>query len=208
MASVWHARRAVPAIDPDSPHHYDDLDLGPDEGELLELPGPRARYEQLARTLRKDIYDGRYPVGKALRPEQVLAVDYGMSRALVNRALQVLAEEELVSQEQGRGTYVRPRRLYRVAVSVPLPEARRMVGAGALRRGLSAAAKNEPAVRAVESAGLTGDAAAVSLLVEAADGDWAVHAAKMVLRSAPAPWSWDGWDLTLASWRCDPAGMA
>lgn len=205
MVSAWPVRRAVPVIDPACPPDYDDRDLDADEGELLELPGPRARYEQLARQIRKDIYDGKYPVGDALRPELQLAVDYGMSRALANRALQVLADEELVSQEQGRGTFVKPRRLYKVTVSVPFPEKRRPGSEAALRKAVAAAAKAEPAVRAVESAELIRGTAAVALLVEAADGDWAVHAGKLVVRSAGGSWSWEGWDLTLASYACAPA---
>lgn len=47
--------------------------------------------------------------------------------------------------------------------------------------------------------------AAVSLL---ADGDWAVRAAKLVVRAAGGAWSWQGRDLTLASYHCDPAGPA
>jgi DNA-binding transcriptional regulator YhcF (GntR family) len=171
----------------------------------LELPGPRARYEQLARQLRKEIYDGGYPVGSVLPPEHRLAVTYGMSRALANRALQVLAEEELVSQEQGRGTYVKRRRVYRVSIAVPFPEKRRPGSEVALRKAVTAAAKAEPAVIAVESAELISGAASVILLVEAADGDWAVHAGKLVVRSAGGAWSWEGWDLTLASYACAPA---
>jgi len=205
MVSAWPARRAVPAIDPARPRHYDDRDLEPDEGELLELPGPRARYEQLARQIRKDIYDGEYPVGSKLPAEPVIAEKHRMSRALANRALQVLAEEELLSQEQGRGTYVRKRRVYRVTVSVPFPEKRRPGSEAALRKAVNAAAKAEPAVRAVEAAELIRGTAAVALLVEAADGDWAVRAGKLVVGAAGGTWSWEGWDLTLASYTCAPA---
>jgi DNA-binding transcriptional regulator YhcF (GntR family) len=184
---------------------YDCRDLPPDEGELsLELPGPRSRYEQLAAQIRRDIYAGEYPPGSTLPPELALAAKHKVSRALANRAVQVLSDEELVSQEQGRGTYVRSRRIYQVTVSVPVPESKRPGSSASLRKAVRTAVKAEPAVTSVESAEVSRDAAAVSLLIDAADGDWAVHAAKQVVRSAGGAWSWDGWDLTLASYLCKP----
>jgi hypothetical protein len=196
----------VPLMDPHVARLYDCPDPYPDEGDLsLELPGPRARYEQLASELRKDIYAGVYPVGSVLKAESELARDLGISRALVNRALQDVAEQELVSQEQGRGTYVRKRRVYRVQACVPAPGDGKPGSGPALRRAVARAAKDEPAVASVDEVSLGSQGAVITLLVEAADGDWAVHAAKLVVRAAGKTWSWEGWDLTLASWHCDPA---
>lgn len=207
MAFSLPVNRVVPLIDPATTRVYDCPDPYPGEGDLsLELPGPRARYERLAADLRTEIYAGAYPAGAVLPAESVIAKDRGISRALANRALQVLADEELVSQEPGRGTYVQARRVYRVRVAVPFPEGRKPRGTDAqLLTAVRKAARDEPAVREVEATGTGLGYARVTLLVEAADGDWAVHAAKLVVRSAGKPWSWEGWDLTLASYECAPA---
>jgi hypothetical protein len=184
----------------------DPYPVDPDGDQSLELPGPQARYEQLAAILRGDIYAGVYPVGSALPPESELARERGISRALANRALQVVADQELVSQEQGRGTYVQPRRLYRVRVSVPLPDdGGKAPTPASLRRAARDAARGDPAVAEVESAESGNGIAAVTLLVEAADGDWAVHAAKLAVKSAGRPWHGEGCDLALASYECHPA---
>lgn len=205
MTSSWHPRQAVPLVDRRPLRPYDCSDPYLDEGDLsLELPGPRSRYEQLAAQVRRDIYAGRYPPESDLPREVDLARDHGVSRALANRALQVLGDEELISQVQGRGTKVRPRRVYRVTVEVPFPEGPGRRSAAALRRAVGEAARSEPAVKAVESAELRAGSAVVSLLAEAADGDWAVRAAKLAVHAAAGTWSWEGWDLTLASYQCAP----
>lgn len=164
----------------------------------MELPGPRARYWQLADRLRGDIYAGAYPQGSTLPAEAQLAERYQMSRALVNRALQLLAADELVSQEQGRGTYVSRRRPYRVTVELPRPAGAPQPGKGALAAAVAAAAAASPAVTAVESAAPDGGLARVTLLVEAAGPDHAARAAALVVRAAVCGWPGDGWDLALA----------
>lgn len=201
------ASRVVPLVAPGTSRVYDCPDPYPDEGDLsLELPGPRARYEQLATQIRNDIYAGEYPSGGRLPAEPELAEKHRVSRALVNRALQEVADEELIDQVQGRGTTVRPRRVYRVRVAVPFPEGRKPRETDAtLLTAVRKAVKDEPAVREVDSTSVGLGFARVTLLVEAADGDWAVHAAKLVVKSAGKPWSWEGWDLTLASYECAPA---
>jgi DNA-binding transcriptional regulator YhcF (GntR family) len=199
-------RSAAPPVAPLVPRSYDYRDHCPypDEGDLLE-PGPRARYEQLAADFRKDIYAGVYQVGERLPYEPELADRFGVSRALINRALLILAGQELISQEQGRGTFVLPRMVYRVKVSVPVPAGRKPGSVSALHKAITVAAKAEPAVTQVESAGIPDGAALVVLLIEAADGDWAVHIAKLVVKASGKPWSWDGWNLRLATYHCAPA---
>jgi DNA-binding transcriptional regulator YhcF (GntR family) len=205
MAFPFHGP-AVPLASLVAPQVYDYRDHCPypDEGDLLE-PGPRARYEQLAADIRADIYAGTWAAGQRIPYEPELAARFGVSRALVNRALVILADEELISQEQGRGTFVLPRRVYRVTVSVPVPAGCRPGSATALRKAVTAAAKAEPAVTEVGLTGIADGAALVVLLIEAADGDWAVHIAKLVVKASGKPWSWDGWNLRLATYHCAPA---
>jgi hypothetical protein len=161
-----------------------------------------AGYVQLAARLRRYIYDGEYPQGAVLPAETALAARYQVSRALVNRALLILADEGLVSQEQGRGTYACPRRLYRVTVEVPFPDA--TAAAAGLGAAVAAAAAAEPAVSELELAGPDGGLYRVTLLVDAAGGDRAVHVAALVVAAAAAGRPWDGWDLTLAWYAAGP----
>ncbi|MFF8960821.1 GntR family transcriptional regulator [Streptomyces sp. NPDC014894] len=63
-------------------------------------------FREIAATLRNEILDRRYPTASVLPPEPELALKYGASRSLVNRAMNVLAAEGLVRPRQGRGTIV------------------------------------------------------------------------------------------------------
>ncbi|HSV65841.1 MAG TPA: GntR family transcriptional regulator [Mycobacteriales bacterium] len=71
----------------------------------MEHPG-KLGFRQIAEQIRQAIIEGRYPTASVLPPEPELAAQYGASRSLVNRAMQVLAAEGLVRARQGRGTIV------------------------------------------------------------------------------------------------------
>jgi GntR family transcriptional regulator len=71
----------------------------------MESPG-KLGFRQIAAELKQAIVDGRYPSATTLPPEPELAAQFGASRGLVNRAMQVLAAEGLVRGQQGRGTIV------------------------------------------------------------------------------------------------------
>lgn len=63
-------------------------------------------FREIAREIRQEILDGRYPPGSVLPAVPVLAERYAASPSLVNRAIQVLAAEGKVRPQQGRGTKV------------------------------------------------------------------------------------------------------
>lgn len=67
------------------------------------------RYLQVARTLRKEIVDGVYPVGSQLPTEQQLCERFAVSRYTVREALRRLREDNLVSSRPRAGTLVVPR---------------------------------------------------------------------------------------------------
>ncbi|BBY45844.1 GntR family transcriptional regulator [Mycolicibacterium celeriflavum] len=67
------------------------------------------RYLQVARTLRKEIVDGIYPVGSQLPTEQQLCERFAVSRYTVREALRRLREDNLVSSRPRAGTLVVPR---------------------------------------------------------------------------------------------------
>jgi GntR family transcriptional regulator len=85
-------------------------------------------YAQIAADLRAQIQSGERQPGSPLPPEQSLQEIYGVSRSVVRQALDRLAQDGLISREQGRGTIVLPATLYR-------RQARR---AGGLRQQIAA----------------------------------------------------------------------
>jgi GntR family transcriptional regulator len=67
------------------------------------------RYLQVARTLRKEIVDGVYPVGSQLPTEHELCQRFSVSRYTVREALRRLREDNLVASRPRAGTHVVPR---------------------------------------------------------------------------------------------------
>ncbi len=67
------------------------------------------RYLQVARTLRKEIVDGVYPVGSQLPTEHELCQRFAVSRYTIREALRRLREDNLVSSRPRTGTLVVPR---------------------------------------------------------------------------------------------------
>lgn len=78
--------------------------------ETTEPTGPAGpadhRYLQVARTLRKEIVDGVYPVGSQLPTEHDLCERFGVSRYTVREALRRLRDDNLVSSRPRAGTLV------------------------------------------------------------------------------------------------------
>lgn len=75
---------------------------------LLE-GGRQPLYLSLARTLMRDIEQGRYPLGTALPPEESLSRHYAVSRHTVRQALRELKDEGVIWARAGIGTIVRSR---------------------------------------------------------------------------------------------------
>jgi len=70
--------------------------------------GQGPRYQQLRRYLRASIRSGELAADTQLPPERVLAEFTDVSRVTVRRAISALADEGLVEQRRGAGTFVRP----------------------------------------------------------------------------------------------------
>jgi GntR family transcriptional regulator len=69
----------------------------------------RFPYQGIVDELRSSILLGRLEAGARLPSENELAERYGTSRPTVRRAIALLKAEGLVSTEQGRGAFVRPK---------------------------------------------------------------------------------------------------
>ena len=67
------------------------------------------RYLQVARTLRKEIVDGVFPVGSQLPTEHELCERFAVSRYTIREALRRLRDDNLVSSRPRAGTLVVPR---------------------------------------------------------------------------------------------------
>lgn len=67
------------------------------------------RYLQVARTLRKEIVDGVYPVGSQLPTEHELCERFEVSRYTIREALRRLRDDNLVASRPRAGTLVVPR---------------------------------------------------------------------------------------------------
>ncbi len=63
-------------------------------------------YIQVSDRLRRRILEGEWQPGDALLPEQQLCRDFDIARGTLRQALDLLAQEGLLSREQGRGTFV------------------------------------------------------------------------------------------------------
>jgi GntR family transcriptional regulator len=66
-------------------------------------------YRRIAEDLRTQITSGALRSGEKVRSENELKDEYGTTRVTVRKALALLKAEGLISSEQGRGAFVRPR---------------------------------------------------------------------------------------------------
>lgn len=64
------------------------------------------RYVQIADLIRQRIARGTWPEGHQLPTLDRLVEEFGVARVTVRQAIRLLAEEELLSPQQGRGTFV------------------------------------------------------------------------------------------------------
>ena len=76
---------------------------------MSEAISSEHRYLQIARTLRKEIVDGVYPVGSHLPTEHQLCERFAVSRYTVREALRRLRDDNLVASRPRAGTLVVPR---------------------------------------------------------------------------------------------------
>ncbi|TEA79754.1 GntR family transcriptional regulator [Allopusillimonas ginsengisoli] len=64
------------------------------------------RYLQLAELMRQRIIRGDWPEGHRLPSLEQLLAEFGVARVTVRQAIDMLAQQGLVSRQQGRGTFV------------------------------------------------------------------------------------------------------
>jgi GntR family transcriptional regulator, arabinose operon transcriptional repressor len=74
----------------------------------LDPNSPLPRYYQIYSALLTRIKTGELAAGEALPSERQIAEDYGVARLTVVKALDLLARDNLISKQHGRGTFVLP----------------------------------------------------------------------------------------------------
>ena len=72
----------------------------------IDETNPTPRYIQLANRIRKLIQDGSWKVGEALPSERAIVAASNLSRVTIRKALELLAQEGLLRQRHGSGTYI------------------------------------------------------------------------------------------------------
>lgn len=82
------------------------------------------RYVQVADLIRQRIVRGVWQEGHKLPPLEKLVEEFGVARVTVRQAIRLLADEGLISPQQGRGTFVmrRPSQERFISVSTTLAE--------------------------------------------------------------------------------------
>ncbi len=81
--------------------------------------GPKG-WAEIAEEARRRIYVRDWAPGQVIPSEEALAVEFGVARATVNRALRALAEEGWVERRRRAGTRVAERPVRRATFSIPL----------------------------------------------------------------------------------------
>lgn len=77
-------------------------------------------YRDIKADILQRILNGTWPPGSAVPNEQDLAVEYGVARATVNRAMRELVDEGLVERKRKAGTRVRLAPVRQVRFEIPL----------------------------------------------------------------------------------------
>jgi len=72
----------------------------------VDSTDPLPKYYQVYTSLRARIHAGEFAPGDALPAERQLSADYGVSRITVIKAKDLLARDNLIMHQQGRGSFV------------------------------------------------------------------------------------------------------
>lgn len=70
-------------------------------------------FEQVKEDIKKKIKIGRYPSGSKIPTEIELIKEYNVSRITIRRAVEELCKDGFLEKNQGRGTFVKPQKIFR-----------------------------------------------------------------------------------------------
>ena len=80
---------------------------------MLDANNTIPLYLQMKELVKKDILDREYSSGEQLPTEPELCEKYGVSRITVRKAVEELCKEGFLVKKQGKGTFVRPKKIQR-----------------------------------------------------------------------------------------------
>jgi DNA-binding GntR family transcriptional regulator len=111
-------------------------------------------YHRVAGALRADIQRGRWKVGERIPTETELSAQFDVSRNTVRQALDILHSMNLVSRQQGRGTFVAPHGLsHMIGELKSLTDVLRERGLVPGTEGIKVAIDPRPPIDAIEHLG-------------------------------------------------------
>jgi DNA-binding transcriptional regulator YhcF (GntR family) len=159
---------------------------------------PVARYEQIARDLRRRILDGDWAAGVTLPGAPTLAREYDVTQSVAQKALEVLVAWRLARTGAGRGTVVLPLADYRVEMVIRRPGGTEDASAVcALRDALAQASQGDPVLDGLDVTEAGSAQVTVSAVLTAAHaGRAADQLAELVRDGAPKGWTVTGAPVT------------
>jgi GntR family histidine utilization transcriptional repressor len=83
-----------------------------------DTPGPTPAFQRIKDHVLAQIGDGAWTEGDVIPPEMRLAEQFGVSRMTVNRALNELEAEGVLTRRKGAGTYVAPQKYQATLVEI------------------------------------------------------------------------------------------
>ncbi len=82
--------------------------------DVIAAPSPLPLYYKVSSVLRSRIIDGTYAEGEQIPTEDLLTLEFKVSKATVRQAVGELVHSGLVQRKQGKGTFVLPSVVHRV----------------------------------------------------------------------------------------------
>ncbi len=82
--------------------------------DVIAAPSPIPLYHKVSTVLRSRIVDGTYAEGEQMPTEDLLTLEFKVSKATVRQAVGELVQSGLVQRKQGKGTFVLPSVVHRV----------------------------------------------------------------------------------------------
>jgi GntR family transcriptional regulator len=82
--------------------------------DVIAAPSPLPLYYKVSSVLRSRIIDGTYAEGEQIPTEDLLTLEFKVSKATVRQAVGELVQSGLVQRKQGKGTFVVPSVVHRV----------------------------------------------------------------------------------------------
>lgn len=87
---------------------------------MTEKPAQRSKAQAITSEVRRRIVDREWRQGDRIPDEAELAVEFGVARATVNKALQLLAEEGLLERKRRAGTHVTVNPARKATLTIPI----------------------------------------------------------------------------------------